>query len=347
MNIDITRLLTGGAEGLPLMSGELTSALTGKDFGIQLDEKLVELGLVGLPIVAELLAQKPENIPVVTGERDGESLPETARADEMLAALTTEGAQESPQWQLQQLVARNAAVTTGAEVAPLEAIKPSARQSMADVVAAVAGKAVKADKPQATLAGVNGSAGMVQASVQPVLTVEAGAPENSAQPIGVSPITLPAATRPAISPAPVPVATVSYPPEAPEWKHSVSQQIVMFSRNGIHNAEIRLHPEELGSLHITLRLHQEQAQVHIVSEHAQVRQAMEQAMPQLRTAMAESGIQLGQASVGAENPHAGADAQGEHARTESEGSEEATEAQSVPQLLTTAPGNVYGINTFA
>lgn len=87
--------------------------------------------------------------------------------------------------------------------------------------------------------------------------------------------------------------------------------------------------------------------MHIVSEHAQVRQAMEQAMPQLRTAMAESGIQLGQASVGAENPHAGADAQGEHARAESEGSEEATEAQSVPQLLTTSPGNVYGINTFA
>ena len=89
------------------------------------------------------------------------------------------------------------------------------------------------------------------------------------------------------------VVTVNHPPETPEWKQSVSQHIAIFSRNGLHSAEIRLHPEDLGSLQISLRVQQDQAQIHIVSEHAHIRHAMEQAMPQLRAAMAESGIQLG------------------------------------------------------
>ncbi|MFJ3457647.1 flagellar hook-length control protein FliK [Scandinavium goeteborgense] len=356
MSIDITRLLTGGADALP-MTGELTSALTGKDFGIKLDEKMADLELEMTPFTAELLAQTPINIPVAEGEMDGESLKETALPEEMLAALSASGAEDNPQWQLQQLVARNAAGSTD-EALP-GAIKSSARQSAADMMTAVVskttGKACKplamADKPLTAAAAMNGAPDKMPVSSQPVPVVDVVPTSDASLAVSVNPVTLPAGARPVTSAAPVPVATVSTPPESPEWKHSISQQIVMFSRNGIHNAEIRLHPEELGSLHITLRLHQEQAQVHIVSEHAQVRQAMEQAMPQLRAAMAESGIQLGQANVSADNPFAGADAHGEQASAEQhaqhDGDESVTDEQVVPQLLTTTPGNVYGINTFA
>ncbi|WP_407072280.1 flagellar hook-length control protein FliK, partial [Serratia marcescens] len=59
------------------------------------------------------------------------------------------------------------------------------------------------------------------------------------------------------------MVTVNHPPETPEWKQSVSQHIAIFSRNGLHSAEIRLHPEELGSLQISLRVQQDQAHIHI------------------------------------------------------------------------------------
>ncbi|HHL2560365.1 TPA: flagellar hook-length control protein FliK [Yersinia enterocolitica] len=86
----------------------------------------------------------------------------------------------------------------------------------------------------------------------------------------------------------------------PAWQQALSQQLSYFSRNGIHNAELRLHPEELGALQINLRLNSDQAQLHFVTENHQVRAALEAAMPHLRTSLAESGINLGQSSVGAD-----------------------------------------------
>ena len=79
----------------------------------------------------------------------------------------------------------------------------------------------------------------------------------------------------------------------------------MFHRNGQQSAELRLHPQELGALQITLKLDDQQAQLHIASAHGQVRAAVEAAMPQLRHALAESGINLGQSSVGGESTRNG------------------------------------------
>ncbi len=149
-------------------------------------------------------------------------------------------------------------------------------------------------------------------------------------------------------PATVTVA-LQHPPESPAWKQEFSQQIALLSRQGVHSAEIRLHPESLGSLQISLRMQQEQAQIHIVSEHAGVRQAIEQALPQLRAAMAESGVQLGQASVGSENPHANADGQRGSSQPPSPDDADdhrAGEDESTTELIASAPGNIYGINTF-
>ncbi|HDL6961635.1 TPA: flagellar hook-length control protein FliK [Yersinia enterocolitica] len=85
-----------------------------------------------------------------------------------------------------------------------------------------------------------------------------------------------------------------------EWQQSLGQQVIMFSRNGQQNAELRLNPQELGALQISLKIDDNQAQLHFASAHSQVRAAIEAAMPGLRTALAESGIQLGQSSVGSE-----------------------------------------------
>lgn len=82
-----------------------------------------------------------------------------------------------------------------------------------------------------------------------------------------------------------------------EWQQALSQQIVMFSRNGQQNAELLLHPQDLGAIQISLTLDKDQAQLSMVSSHSQVRAALEAALPQLRTALAESGINLGQSNV--------------------------------------------------
>lgn len=93
---------------------------------------------------------------------------------------------------------------------------------------------------------------------------------------------------------------LSAPLGSQEWQQSLGQQVIMFSRNGQQNAELRLNPQELGALQISLKIEDKQAQLHFISAHSQVRAAIEAAMPSLRAALAESGIQLGQSSVGSE-----------------------------------------------
>ncbi|GAA0335338.1 flagellar hook-length control protein FliK [Morganella psychrotolerans] len=84
------------------------------------------------------------------------------------------------------------------------------------------------------------------------------------------------------------------------WQQQVSQNITYFSRQGLQQAQLRLHPEELGSLNIHLKIEDNQAVMHFVSPHSHVRAAMESMMPVLRSALQESGINLAQSSVGQE-----------------------------------------------
>lgn len=108
-----------------------------------------------------------------------------------------------------------------------------------------------------------------------------------------------AATSSALLTAP-PTPPLNSPLGSPEWQQALSQQVLMFNRQGQQSAELRLHPQELGALHISLKIEDNQAQLHFASAHGQVRAAIEAAMPHLRTSLAESGIELGQSSVGSE-----------------------------------------------
>lgn len=87
------------------------------------------------------------------------------------------------------------------------------------------------------------------------------------------------------------------------WQQQLSQHMLFFSRQGVSQAQIRLHPEELGSLNVHLRIEDNQAVMHFVSPHSHVRAAMESMMPVLRSALQESGIHLAQGSVGQDNLH--------------------------------------------
>lgn len=142
---------------------------------------------------------------------------------------------------------------------------------------------------------------------------------------------------------------------SPEWQQALGQQVLMFQRNGQQSAELRLHPQELGALQITLKLDDNQAQLHIASAHGQVRAAVEAALPHLRHALAESGINLGQSSVGGESlpqpqqsqqqaSHQG----GQPSYREQHGSAETgVEAVTTPAALQAMARSVDGVDIFA
>ena len=93
---------------------------------------------------------------------------------------------------------------------------------------------------------------------------------------------------------------LSQPLGTHEWQQNLSQHITLFTRQGQQTAELRLHPEDLGQVQISLKLDDNRAQLQMVSPHSHVRAALEAALPILRTQLAENGIQLSQSSVSSE-----------------------------------------------
>ena len=108
-----------------------------------------------------------------------------------------------------------------------------------------------------------------------------------------SPVT--AAASPLITPhqtQPLPTVAapvLSAPLGSHEWQQSLSQHISLFTRQGQQSAELRLHPQDLGEVQISLKVDDNQAQIQMVSPHQHVRAALEAALPVLRTQLAESG----------------------------------------------------------
>lgn len=90
---------------------------------------------------------------------------------------------------------------------------------------------------------------------------------------------------------------IQQPIGSPLWQQAIGQQITLFSRRGQHSAELRLHPAELGSVKISLKLEDGLAQLSMISAHSHVRAALEAALPVLRAQLAENGIQLGQSNI--------------------------------------------------
>lgn len=244
--------------------------------------------------------------------------------------------------------------------------------------------ATLSDKPTLPASGI--TAAKAPASVDDKSTLAAKAdtvaalssPADGNQDDAATPLKLAAELTPSSSlpqhtaPAPVsspviasnPVsATVSAPatPQlnaqlgSPEWQQALGQQVLMFQRNGQQSAELRLHPQELGALQITLKLDDNQAQLHIASAHGQVRAAVEAALPHLRHALAESGINLGQSSVGGESlpqpqqsqqqaSHQG----GQPSYREQHGSAElGVEAVTTPAALQAMARSIDGVDIFA
>ncbi|WP_110709069.1 flagellar hook-length control protein FliK [Salinicola sp. CR57] len=90
---------------------------------------------------------------------------------------------------------------------------------------------------------------------------------------------------------------INAPVQSPQWPASFGQQVLQMHQRGDQQMSLRLHPQELGPLNVSLTVQDQQAQLQILSAHAPVRAAVEAAIPQLRQALADSGIALGEAMV--------------------------------------------------
>ncbi|WP_168403443.1 flagellar hook-length control protein FliK [Erwinia amylovora] len=371
MNIDINALLTGEVVGKAkgLRQAAAPTGLFNRMMMAEMTDGrplLPDTAPGDLPETNRLPEIGTELVETLCPQPGGERSQEIQPADEEAGALLTqpvmpEGWEKSPLWQLQQAVMQNAAgddgggetlaadeISTGKAHNPLPPLPLSLnvhdRQDGAAPL--LLPDAHPLDVKSQPVTAVLRETGLTEA----VSAAEAQAP-GAQYDAGVTRQLQAAelAARTAALPAPA-TAHNSHPIGSAAWQQSLSQQLALYTRDGVQNAEIRLHPEELGSLQITVRMQQDQAQLHIISEHPQVRQALEAALPQLRSALAESGVQLGQASVSADgSSSAGANAQGssegKSAEQDEQGIDDADNNERTGVTQTALP--VSGINTFA
>ncbi|MFP5307932.1 MAG: flagellar hook-length control protein FliK [Gammaproteobacteria bacterium] len=99
---------------------------------------------------------------------------------------------------------------------------------------------------------------------------------------------------------------------APEFAGDLAEQIVWQLDDGVGEAQIELHPAELGSISVRIETQGDQARVQIVAAEAATRALLSQALPQLRELLSGSGLQLARSSIDAERR---AERSGERAAT--------------------------------
>ena len=233
MNIDITALLSGGA---PTRAGK--GKLIGEDFALTLDDRLAQMGLLlpGLDVPAQLLSHEgyPLPQPVLP------PVAEPGESDDTLAEvrISASPGDESPQWQLQQIVTRQARGATEASTLadatlPREEVAGEKAPLTIPVDDIKLKPARREDTPLQMQAQALGGKAPDASAVMPGLTAHQGDASQHAtcDPTVQSVVMEPSTARLVSQPVSQQVVNVRYPLESPEWKQSVSQHIALFSRD--------------------------------------------------------------------------------------------------------------------
>ncbi|MHA1093395.1 flagellar hook length control protein FliK [Enterobacter ludwigii] len=253
---------------VPVSKGDALKTLSAVKTRDDSKSELSEEELAGLSALMAMLPHQQTATPVASGAT---GIGVTAKSTLNAAALSQNGAgQQSMSTPLAGHEKAQQASTYQAQAQNADPSQP-VNAPATPIVAAAAEKQDLASSPSST------------------------APTATLAPVISSNVTSHAAATVATAPV------LSQPLGTQEWQQSLSQHITLFTKQGQQTAELRLHPEDLGQVQITLKLDDNQAQLQMVSAHSHVRAALEAALPVLRTSLAESGIQLAQSSVSSES----------------------------------------------
>lgn len=80
--------------------------------------------------------------------------------------------------------------------------------------------------------------------------------------------------------------------QEPQAAQQLKERVMYQVGQKIQSAEVRLAPEELGSVQIKLNMQQEQLSVQFVVQQVQAKEALEQQMPRLRELLQQQGVEL-------------------------------------------------------
>jgi flagellar hook-length control protein FliK len=94
------------------------------------------------------------------------------------------------------------------------------------------------------------------------------------------------------------------------WGEAIGNRLMMMVNGKIQSANIHLNPAELGPIEIRVKINQEQASVHFVSNNPVVRETIEDAFPRLKEMFMQNGLSLSDANVSQQsaqqgNPYSG------------------------------------------
>lgn len=146
---------------------------------------------------------------------------------------------------------------------------------------------------QALLAAVPGASPAKQEHVAteatslqaPDLSALAAATSQSQQPVPTTPAT------------PVHQAALPSHPLDAAFAGDLGVEVRWMVESGLQQAELHLHPADLGPIHIQLSVQQQAAEISLSAAHATTREGLQQALPALREMLAGQGLQLAQAGV--------------------------------------------------
>ena len=195
--------------------------------------------------------------------------------------------------------------TSAKDAAPVEGL--TGRTSAPNVAAATAPALQAAGAPDFATRGKALPAQAADAQLPLVFapTAETARAEKPAPLTDAASVLAPtaAAISPSLSPAthaaPVHQAALPSRPGEPAFATDLAAEVRVMVEGGLQEAELSLHPAELGPIQVQLRVNGGSADISLVAANGFTRDGLAQALPQLREMLASQGLQLGQAGVDA------------------------------------------------
>ncbi|TPG07388.1 hypothetical protein EAH75_16615 [Rhodanobacter glycinis] len=187
-------------------------------------------------------------------------------------------------------------------------LRPAAAAAKTVEVLAQAGKTVATDASAAMLLQLGDATSATTATANPAPAVVAGmlaatdgllplaTTSKDSSPADATPTA--ALSAPSTPAAPTAPPVLQLPVGSQTFAQDLGQQVAWLGGQGIKQARIRLHPEELGSLDVKVSVTHGRVDVVFSAQHPAAVAAVQQSLPQLDHMLAQHGLSLGHAEVG-------------------------------------------------